>query len=120
MEILRRRVPEANLELIRSATDFVGHVRTLDVDKAPGIAEAINWVAALSVLGSPSWCATTWSRRSARWPRPPTTATWSARPPAPTRSADRWDALQGVDRAAFVVALGERLRPSGVPVTSRR
>jgi MoxR-like ATPase len=51
VEILRRRVPEANLELIRSATDFVGHVRTLDVDKAPGIAEAINWVAALSVLG---------------------------------------------------------------------
>ncbi len=51
VEILRRTVPEANLELIRSATDFVGHVRTLDVDKAPGIAEAINWVAALSVLG---------------------------------------------------------------------
>ena len=51
VEILRRTVPEANLELIGSATEFVGHVRTLDVDKAPGIAEAINWVAALSVLG---------------------------------------------------------------------
>ena len=37
--------------LIESATQFVGHVRTLDVDKPPGIAEAINWVAALSVLG---------------------------------------------------------------------
>jgi len=51
VEILRRTVPQANLELVRSATDFVGHVRTLDVDKAPGLAEAINWVAALSVLG---------------------------------------------------------------------
>jgi MoxR-like ATPase len=51
VEILRRTVPEANRALIESATQFVGHVRTLDVDKPPGIAEAINWVAALSVLG---------------------------------------------------------------------
>jgi len=51
VEILRRTVPQANVSLIESATTFVGHVRTLDVDKAPGIAEAINWVAALSVLG---------------------------------------------------------------------
>ena len=49
--ILRRTVPQANLALIDSATRFVGHVRTLDVDKPPGVAEAINWVAALSVLG---------------------------------------------------------------------
>ena len=51
VEILRRTVPDANVSLIESATAFVGHVRTLDVDKAPGIAETINWVAALSVLG---------------------------------------------------------------------
>ena len=51
VEILRRTVPEANRSLIESATQFVGHVRTLDVDKPPGIAEAVNWVAALSVLG---------------------------------------------------------------------
>jgi MoxR-like ATPase len=51
VEILRRRVPAANAALIRSVTQFVGHVRSLDVDKSPGIAEAINWVAALSVLG---------------------------------------------------------------------
>jgi len=49
--ILRRTVPQANLALVESATRFVGHVRSLDVDKPPGIAEAINWVAALSVLG---------------------------------------------------------------------
>ncbi|MDX6309793.1 MAG: hypothetical protein QOI06_2839 [Nocardioidaceae bacterium] len=52
VEILRRSVPTANEPLIESATQFVGHVRTLDVDKPPGIAEAINWVAALAVLGA--------------------------------------------------------------------
>jgi len=51
VEILRRTVPQANAPLVESAARFVGHVRTLDVDKPPGIAEAINWVAALSVLG---------------------------------------------------------------------
>ena len=50
--ILRRTVPEANDSLIESAARFVGHVRTLDVDKAPGVAEAINWVAALAALGA--------------------------------------------------------------------
>jgi MoxR-like ATPase len=50
--ILRRSVPAASDPLIESATHFVGYVRSLDVDKPPGIAEAINWVAALSVLGA--------------------------------------------------------------------
>jgi MoxR-like ATPase len=51
VEILRRTVPQANAPLVASAAQFVGHIRSLDVDKPPGIAEAINWVAALSVLG---------------------------------------------------------------------
>jgi MoxR-like ATPase len=50
VQILRRSVPSANEHLIETAAQFVGHVRSLDVDKPPGIAEAINWVAALSVL----------------------------------------------------------------------
>ena len=50
--ILRRTVPEANENLIVSAEQFVGRVRTLEVDKPPGLAEAINWVAALSALGA--------------------------------------------------------------------
>jgi MoxR-like ATPase len=50
VQILRRSVPAANEHLIESAAQFVGHVRSLDVEKPPGIAEAINWVAALSVL----------------------------------------------------------------------
>ena len=49
-EILRRSVPAANEPLIASATEFVGRVRGLDLDKAPGMAEAIDWVSALAVL----------------------------------------------------------------------
>ncbi|SNS35412.1 MoxR-like ATPase [Streptosporangium subroseum] len=51
-EILRRSVPAANETLIRSATEFVGRVRRLDLDKAPGMAETIDWVSALSALGA--------------------------------------------------------------------
>ena len=50
VEILRRSVPAAGEPLIASAADFVGRVRTLELDKAPGMAEAIDWVAALSAL----------------------------------------------------------------------
>jgi MoxR-like ATPase len=51
-EILRRSVPAAQEALIRSATEFVGRVRLLDLDKAPGMAETIDWVSALSALGA--------------------------------------------------------------------
>jgi len=54
-EILRRSVPAASEPLIRSATDFVGRARELDLDKAPGMAEAIDWVGALAVLGAGAW-----------------------------------------------------------------
>ncbi len=49
-EILRRSVPAANEYLITSVTQFVGRVRRLDLDKSPGMAETIDWVAALSAL----------------------------------------------------------------------
>jgi MoxR-like ATPase len=50
-EILRRTVPGADAALITAATAFVGRVRGLDLDKAPGMAETIDWVSALSALG---------------------------------------------------------------------
>jgi MoxR-like ATPase len=50
-EILRRTVPAANEPLIASTTEFVGRVRLLDLDKAPGMAETIDWVSALATLG---------------------------------------------------------------------
>jgi MoxR-like ATPase len=48
--ILRRSVPAANEPLIASATEFIGRVRGLDLDKAPGMAEAIDWLSALAAL----------------------------------------------------------------------
>jgi MoxR-like ATPase len=51
-EILRRSVPAANEPLIRSATEFIGRIRRFDLDKAPGMAETIDWVAALSAVGA--------------------------------------------------------------------
>jgi MoxR-like ATPase len=49
--ILRRSVPGATEPLVASTTEFVGRVRSLELDKAPGLAESIDWLSALSVLG---------------------------------------------------------------------
>ncbi|BAL90998.1 putative MoxR-like ATPase [Actinoplanes missouriensis 431] len=49
--IVRRAVPGASAPLIRNATEFIGRVRRLDLDKAPGLAETIDWVSALAALG---------------------------------------------------------------------
>jgi MoxR-like ATPase len=51
VDIIRRRVPEASTALVEQVGGAVGRLRSLDVQKAPGIAEAIAWVAALDVLG---------------------------------------------------------------------
>lgn len=50
--ILRRTVPGATQPLIASVTDFLGAARRLDLDKAPGVAEAVDWVSALAALGA--------------------------------------------------------------------
>ncbi|WP_006247550.1 AAA family ATPase [Mycolicibacterium tusciae] len=49
--IVRRTVLGATAALIDRATQFVGESRTLDLDKPPGVAETIDWVAALVALG---------------------------------------------------------------------
>jgi MoxR-like ATPase len=51
-EIVRRAVPGATHPLIADATAFIGRVRRLELDKAPGLAETIDWVSALSALGA--------------------------------------------------------------------
>ena len=50
--IVRRSVPGATHPLIADATEFIGRVRKLELDKAPGLAETIDWVSALSALGA--------------------------------------------------------------------
>jgi MoxR-like ATPase len=49
--IVRRLVPGATAPLIGRATQFVRDSRGLDLDKPPGLAETIDWVSALVVLG---------------------------------------------------------------------
>jgi MoxR-like ATPase len=50
-EIIRRRVPGAASSLAAQVAAAVARLRTLDVQKPPGIAEAIDWMAAVRLLG---------------------------------------------------------------------
>jgi MoxR-like ATPase len=50
-QIVRRRVPESAGPLVLEAASAITKLRSLDMAKPPGIAEAIDWVAALTVLG---------------------------------------------------------------------
>ena len=49
--IVRRRVPGSTEPLVLQTAAAVARLRTLDLEKTPGIAEAIDWVAALDLLG---------------------------------------------------------------------
>ncbi len=50
-EIVRRNVPGGAEQLVHAATNFIARVRHLELDKPPGLAEAIDWVSALHALG---------------------------------------------------------------------
>ncbi len=49
--IVRVHVPGSSAALVEAATAFVGRARGSDLDKPPGLAETIDWVGALGVLG---------------------------------------------------------------------
>ena len=51
VEIVRRRVPGASQTLAVQVANAVSRMRASDVQKPPGIAEAIDWLAALELLG---------------------------------------------------------------------
>jgi MoxR-like ATPase/CTP:molybdopterin cytidylyltransferase MocA len=51
VEIVRRRVKGASETLAVQVADAVSRMRDSDIQKPPGIAEAIDWLAALSLLG---------------------------------------------------------------------
>jgi MoxR-like ATPase len=51
VEIIRRRVRGASERLAVQVADAVARMRDSDVQKPPGIAEAIDWLAALDLLG---------------------------------------------------------------------
>jgi MoxR-like ATPase len=49
--ILATRLPEADKNLSRQVVAFVQELRKTDLFKLPGVAESIDWLAALTVLG---------------------------------------------------------------------
>ncbi len=51
MEIVRRRVKGASETLAVQVANAVSRMRDSDIQKPPGIAEAIDWLAALELLG---------------------------------------------------------------------
>ncbi len=51
VEIVRRRVKGASEKLAVQVANAVSRLRDSDIQKPPGIAEAIDWLAALSLLG---------------------------------------------------------------------
>ncbi len=50
LQIVAQRAPEAAARLQQRAVDFVHRLRGIDLFKAPGIAEAIDWCRALAAL----------------------------------------------------------------------
>mgnify|MGYP003344950270 CR=1 FL=1 len=54
LEIVRARVPEAPETLARQVVAFVHRLREADLTKVPGVAETLDWAAALVALGAPA------------------------------------------------------------------
>jgi MoxR-like ATPase len=51
-EIVLTRLPNAPAKLARQVVDFVHRLRAADLTKVPGIAETLDWAAALMALGA--------------------------------------------------------------------
>ena len=51
VEIIRLRVPGADEDLARAAAEAVARLRELDLVKPPGVAETVDWTAAVVSLG---------------------------------------------------------------------
>jgi MoxR-like ATPase len=52
VEIILVRAPEATEALARKVVEAVNRLRGLDLAKPPGVAETLDWVATLNLLGS--------------------------------------------------------------------
>lgn len=50
LEIVRRRVPQANRRLSAEVVSFIQKLRQIELFKAPGVAETIDWAGALTEL----------------------------------------------------------------------
>ncbi|MGE3525160.1 MAG: AAA family ATPase [Gemmatimonadales bacterium] len=54
LEILHARMPDLPERLAREVVAFVQRLRAVDLTKVPGVAETIDWAAALTALGATS------------------------------------------------------------------
>jgi MoxR-like ATPase len=50
LEIVRAKIPEAPVQLARQITGFIQELRRADLYKVPGVAETLDWTAALVAL----------------------------------------------------------------------
>jgi MoxR-like ATPase len=51
LEILQKKLPNIDFQLSEQIVNFVQNLRLQDLDKKPGIAETLDWAAAISGLG---------------------------------------------------------------------
>ena len=124
VEIVRRRVKGASETLAVQVADAVSRMRDSDVQKPPGIAEAIDWLAALALLGIER------ARRGGDRPHARLGAQVRRGPggrsarPASSSSCGRDDRVRRRDDRARPAAAGggvrRRLHDAGVPVTPER
>ena len=95
-EIVLAEVPAAPERLARDVVTFVHRLREADLTKVPGVAETLDWAAALLSLGARElapghWSTRRWAsssstrRTSARSVATPPAATWPRPPPASDR-----------------------------------
>ena len=126
VEIVRRRVKGASEALAVQVAAAVAKMRESDVQKPPGVAEAIDWVAALDLLGVEVLDAAAIDRtlgavlkyaedqeviRAAGLER-----SWGARVIARVQAVE----YIGLDLPALAGAFARRLHDAGVPVTPER
>ncbi|MCA9940157.1 MAG: hypothetical protein KC418_16060, partial [Anaerolineales bacterium] len=50
LEIVRTKMPQASADLARQITAFIQELRQVDLYKVPGVAETLDWTAALVAL----------------------------------------------------------------------
>ncbi len=50
VKIIQKHIPEVELELAKQIADYVRQMRALKLDKAPGIAETIDWAKGIALM----------------------------------------------------------------------
>lgn len=50
LNIVRKKYPEINEKIAESLVSFVNHLRTLNLQKSPGIAETLDWASSMLLL----------------------------------------------------------------------